>query len=294
MVATLRNLALARASLPDGEAIEGFHVEGPHISPQEGPRGMHPVIWARQPDLNEFHRWQEATDGRVRIVTIAPEWPGTTAYIQQITDAGVVAAIGHTQATSQQIVEAVAAGATMSTHLGNAAQSVLRLRANCIWDQLAEDRITASFIVDGIHLDANFLRVALRAKGVGRAVLVTDAAPPADATPGRYHFGTQAVDLTRDGRVVLAGTDNLAGSSLRMDRAVANVIKLGGIPMSDAVLMATTNAARAGRISGRTEGLMKSERADFVQFRFDETDGSIEVLATWISGRQVFQSHKVS
>src|SRR5580704_19769604 len=106
----------------------------------------------------------------------------------------------------------------------------------------------ASFIVDGIHLDAAFLKVALRAKGADRAVLVTDASPPAGAAPGRYNLGEQEVDLTADGRVVLAGQDRLAGSALRMDRAIGNVMRLAGVSLDDAVRMATTNAARAGGI----------------------------------------------
>jgi hypothetical protein len=166
-----------------------------------------------------------------------------------------VAAIGHTEATTAQIAAAVSAGATLSTHLGNGAHAVLRRHPNYIWDQLAEDRLMADFIADGIHLDASFLKVALRAKGVERSVLVTDAAPPAGAAPGRYRLGEQEVYLTGDGRVVLAGpagtpTDRLAGSALRMDRGIANLIRLAGLSLADAVRMATVNAARAGGFPG--------------------------------------------
>ena len=158
---SLRNLAHAReASLPDGEAIAGFHVEGPHISAEDGPRGAHPRQWVRPPDLNEYCRWQDASAGRIRIVTLAPEWPGAPHYIETIVADGVGAAIGHTQANSAQIADAVSAGATLSTHLGNGAHSVLARHPNYIWDQLAEDRLMASFIVDGIHLGASFLKSA--------------------------------------------------------------------------------------------------------------------------------------
>jgi N-acetylglucosamine-6-phosphate deacetylase len=287
MVACLRNLARARESVAEGEAMDGFHVEGPHISPEDGPRGAHPRQCVRAPDLDEFRRWQEAADNRIRIVTLAPEWPEATRYIECITAQGVVASIGHTQATGQQISDAVSAGATLSTHLGNGAHPLLRRHPNYIWEQLAEDRLMADFIVDNIHLGAAFLKVALRAKGVERCVLVTDASTPAGAAPGRYFLGDQAVDLTPDSRVVLAGTDRLAGSALSMDRGIENLMRLAGLSLADAVRMATTNAARAGRVPNRQNGLASGDRADFVQFRFTPETRQIEIVSTFISGRRM-------
>src|SRR5262249_35187096 len=196
MAACLRNLADARETLPEGEAMEGFHVEGPHICADDGPRAATPAAWAGLPTSDGSRRWQEAARGRVRLVTLSPEWPEAPRYIERITAEGVVASIGHTQATPEQISDAVSAGATLSTHLGNGAHQMLRRHPNYIWDQLAEDRLMADFIVDGIHIGAAFLKTALRAKGIERSVLVTDASTPAGATPGRYALGEQAVDLT--------------------------------------------------------------------------------------------------
>ena len=289
MEGALRNLARAKDSLSEGGAIDGFHVEGPHICPEDGPRGAHPRQWVRPPDLDEFHRWQDATGGRVRIVTLSPEWPDAPRYIEKITAEGVVAALGHMQATGAQIADAVAAGATLSTHVGNGAHAVLRRHPNYLWEQLAEDRLMADFIVDGIHLDAAFLKVAVRAKGVQRSVLVTDAATPAGAAPGRYRLGELEVDLTPDQRVVLAGQDRLAGSALRMDRGIENLVRLAGLPLSDAIRMATTNAAVAGKVPGRTQGLVPGERADFVQFDWRPGERRIEVIATWLDGRRVYR-----
>jgi len=290
MEGALRNLARAKDSLSEGGAIDGFHVEGPHICPEDGPRGAHPRQWVRPPDLDEFHRWQDATGGRVRIVTLSPEWPDAPRYIEKITAEGVVAALGHMQATGAQIADAVAAGATLSTHVGNGAHAVLRRHPNYLWEQLAEDRLMADFIVDGIHLDAAFLKVAVRAKGVQRSVLVTDAATPAGAAPGRYRLGELEVDLTPDQRVVLAGQDRLAGSALRMDRGIENLVRLAGLPLSDAIRMATTNAAVAGKVPGRTQGLVPGERADFVQFDWRPGERRIEVIATWLDGRRVYRA----
>ncbi len=285
MVSALRNLARAKDTLDHGDAIDGFHVEGPHICPEEGPRGAHPRQWVRPPDLEEFHRWQDATGGRIRIVTLSPEWPEAPRYIERIVAEGVVAAIGHMQADTAQIAAAVAAGATLSTHLGNGAHSVLRRHPNYLWDQLAEDRLMADFIVDGIHVDAAFLKVALRAKTLDRAVLVTDASSPAGAAPGLYRLGGQDVELTAEGRVVLAGTDRLAGSALRMDRGVDNLMRLAGLSLRDAVRLAAVNAAKAGAVPLRQRGLVAGDRADFIQFRLTP---AIEIVAVYLSGRRVF------
>jgi N-acetylglucosamine-6-phosphate deacetylase len=283
MLECLRNLAAARESLPEGHAMDGFHVEGPHISPEDGPRGAHPRQWVRPPDLDEFFRWQDAAGGRIRIVTLSPEWPGAIQYIERITREGVVASIGHTQAGGAQISDAVAAGATLSTHLGNGAHQVLRRHPNYIWEQLAEDRLMADFIVDGIHLDAAFLKSAIRAKTVERSILVTDASAPAGSTPGRYYLADQPVDLTADGRVVLAGTDRLAGSALHMHRGVENLMRLAGLSLAGAIRMATLNPARAGEVPGRTQGLVPGDRADIIQFRLTPSN-EIEIVGAWISG----------
>src|SRR3984957_15533198 len=287
MESALRNLARAKDSLPEGGAMDGFHVEGPHIGSDDGPRGAHPKRWVRKPDFDEFRRWQDATSNRIRIVTISPEWPEAVRYIERIVAEGAVASIGHTSATAALIADAVSAGASLSTHLGNGAHAVMRRHPNYIWDQLAEDRLMADFIVDGIHLGANFLKTALRAKGIARSVLVTDASAPAGATTGRYYLGEQAGDLTPDNRVVLAGQDKLAGSALRMDRGVENLMRMAGLSLADAVRMATVNAAKAGKVPGRRNGLAAGERADFVQFRWDAEACAIEVTGTWISGRRV-------
>lgn len=288
MLAALRNLAAARDTLATGAAMDGFHVEGPHISPDDGPRGAHPLRWVRPPDIDEFRRWQDAARGGIRLVTLAPEWPGAPTYIAALVTAGVVIAIGHTNATGEQIAEAVSAGASMSTHLGNAAHAVLPRHRNYIWDQLADDRLSASFIVDGIHLPPAFLKAALRAKGLSRSVLVTDASAPAGAAPGRYSLGEQAVDLTPDERVVLAGQDRLAGSALRMDRGIANLMAQAELGLADAVTMATTNPARIGKVPGRAHGLTPGDRADFVVFRFDRARQSIAVEATYVGGKRVY------
>lgn len=290
MAGALANLARAKESLEEGEAMDGFHVEGPHICPDDGPRGAHPRRWARPPSIDEYRRFQDAARGQVRLVTLSPEWPGAAAFIEAVVADGVVVSIGHTNATTDQLADAVAAGATMSTHIGNGAHATLRRHPNYIFDQLADDRLTASFIADGIHLGAAFLKVGLRAKSPARAVLVTDASSPAACEPGRYRLGEQEVDLTEDRRVVLAGQDRLAGSALEMHDGVTNLMRLGGLSLADAVWMASTGAARVGNVPGRKQGLAAGDRADFVEFQLE--DGRVVVAATWMSGRQVYNGTK--
>jgi len=276
MKAALRNLAQVK-----DQSIEGFHVEGPHLSPEDGPRGAHPLASIRPPDLTEYQRWQEAADSRIRLITVSPHWPNSTGYIEALVSDGVTVSIGHTHATSQQISDATAAGATMSTHLGNAAHAVIRKQPNYIWDQLADDRLTASFIADGIHLGAAFLKSAMRAKTVERTVLVTDASSPAGAIPGLYRLGQQSVALLEDGRVVLAGTDRLAGSALQMHNAIANAMQMAELTLKDAVRMATVNPARAVRMDQRQRGLVSGERADLVFFTLDQ--GRLNIQETIVS-----------
>jgi N-acetylglucosamine-6-phosphate deacetylase len=285
MLAALRNLAAARESLADGHAMEAFHVEGPHISPEDGPRGAHPREWVRPPDFAEFLRWQDAAQGHVRLVTLSPAWPAAPRYIEQITELGVVAAIGHTRATRGQIRDAVAAGATLSTHLGNAAGSATRTEDFIVY-QLGETGLAASFIVDYHHLPDDFLCRALDAKGVDRSILVTDAVAPTLCPPGPYMLGSVAVELREDERVTLRGGERLAGSSLRMDRAIGNVMARAGVGLAHAVTMATTNPARVGRVPGRLRGLQPGSRADLVRFRMDH--GRVEILETRLSGTRVF------
>lgn len=290
MTAALRNLAAARESIAEGFAMEAFHLEGPYISPADGPRGAHPAQSVRPPDLAEFQRFQEAANGNIRLVTISPEWPEAPHFIERITEQGVVASIGHTKANSTQIADAVSAGATMSTHLGNGTDALLPKQPNYLWEQLAEDRLAASFIVDGFHLSPSFLNVALRAKGLERSLLVTDAVMPAGCPPGRYRLGEVEVELHSDGSVRLPGGSRLAGSALRMDRAIANVMQTAGLNLREGVTLATRNPARVGRVASRQRGLNPGERADLVRFRLDETTGQITILETFLAGQKVFAS----
>src|SRR5258708_14580128 len=193
--------------------------------------------------------------------------------------------IGEDGANRDRIRAAVDAGATLSTHVGNGAHGVLSRHPNYLWEQLAEDRLNADFIVDGIHIGEAFLKVALRAKGLEKSILVTDASSPAGAAPGRYMLGDQAVDLTADDRFVLAGQTRLAGSALKMHKGIENLMRMAGLSLPEALTMATRNPARVGRIAGRRRGLAPGEKADLVLF--NEQEGTLDIAATHAAGQQV-------
>ena len=166
IVASLRAIATARAADPLLAAtIAGIHLEGPFISPEDGPRGAHDRAWVCPPDWARFARWQGAAGGGIRLVTLSPEWPEAPSFIARCTASGVVVAIGHTAATPAQIDAAVAAGARLSTHFGNGAHPLLPRHPNYLWSQLAHDTLAATLIGDPWHLPDAVLRVVMRVKG---------------------------------------------------------------------------------------------------------------------------------
>ncbi len=280
---SLRNLARARRELPEGPSMCGFHVEGPWISPLDGPRGAHPIEHVRPPSADEFEQFQEAAEGNIRLLTLAPEAAGAPQVIEYLVEHGVVVAIGHTAANEQQIRDAISAGATMSTHLGNGSHAQVPRHDNYIMYQLAADELWASLIVDGIHLPPAFVKVAIRAKGLERAILTTDAVPPAGCPPGIYRFGHLEVELTPAGRVELTDSRRLAGSALRMDRALGNLMRFAGISLPDALKAGTSNAARGIGLEGRKGFLQPGDLADFILFRFDPETREVAIEETVVS-----------
>ncbi len=221
-------------------AIAGIHMEGPYVSPEDGARGAHPRGHVTPASLDDFNRRQDAAGGRIVLVTLAPEVPGALRLIEHLVASGVRAAIGHTAATPRQIGDAVAAGATLATHLGNGCAHMLPRHPNVIWEQLAADALFASLIVDGHHLPPATVKAMVRAKGPGKTMLVTDAIAAAGCAPGMYTIGAVNCELGVDGRVSLPGTPYLAGSGLTLDRAIANTARFTGLSIDAVIPMAST------------------------------------------------------
>lgn len=238
-------------------AVAGIHMEGPYLSAEDGARGAHPREHVMPASVDDFNRRQDAADGRIVLVTLAPEVPGAVALIDHLVASGVHAAIGHTAATPQQIGEAIAAGATLATHLGNGCAQMLPRHPNVIWELLAADGVFASFIVDGHHLPPATVKAMVRAKGARKTILVTDAIAAAGCAPGPYSIGGVDCDLGEDGRVSLPGTPYLAGSSLTMNRAIANTVRFTGLPLDEVIPMAST--IPASYLDTTTAGTVSAE-----------------------------------
>ncbi len=246
--------------------IAGIHLEGPYISAEDGPRGAHPLQHVRPPCWDEFQQLQQAAGGLIRLLTLSPEYEEAPAFIEKAVASGVVIAIGHTAATSEQIAAAVDAGATMSTHLGNGAHGQIRRHPNYIWDQLAEDRLTASLIADGHHLPAAVLKSFVRSKTPEGCVLVSDVTGMAGKPPGEYNtLGLGAVEVLENGKLVVAGQRQyLAGAALPLYHGITNIIRMTGVDITTAVNMASTSPAKiAGLQCG---GFNTGDPAHFVLF----------------------------
>jgi N-acetylglucosamine-6-phosphate deacetylase len=220
------------------EALAAIHIEGPYICPEDGPRGAHPRQYVRKPNWDEFCRWQEAAGGRIRLVTLAPELEGAIAFIERLASAGVVVALGHTAAGREEIQAAIAAGARLSTHLGNGTHAMLARHENYVWEQLAADALDASIICDGHHLPPAVVRCLVRAKGIGRIILTCDASTLAGLPPGRYREWEQDIEVLPGGRVVLTGTPYLAGSGVFLDSCVDGVMRFADVPLREGIDMA--------------------------------------------------------
>jgi N-acetylglucosamine-6-phosphate deacetylase len=276
----LRRACEANADL--ARALPALHLEGPYISPEDGPRGAHPLSHVRLPDWDEFCRLQDAAGGRIRLVTLAPELDGALRFIEKLTSSGVVVALGHTAASSACIRSAIAAGARLSTHLGNGSHALLPRHDNYLWEQLAADELWASVISDGHHLPPAVLRCILRVKTPARTVLTCDASSLAGLPPGRYREWEQEFEVLPTGRIVVPGTTFLAGSGVFTDACIDHLLSLGEVSLADAIDMASARPRQLLGLEART--LQVGAAADLVLFDW-QMGGTFRVAATVIAGR---------
>jgi N-acetylglucosamine-6-phosphate deacetylase len=259
--------------------VLGIHLEGPFISEVDGYRGAHPLEAVRDPDWGLFQDLQDASGGRIVLITLAPERPGSIPFIEKAVASGVVVALGHTAADGPTLRRAASAGATLSTHLGNGIAAVLPRHPNPIWEQAAIDGLSASLIADGHHLDRATLQVLVRAKTAGRVILVSDASPLAALPPGPY--GAWAVDPS--GKIVVAGTPYLAGSNQGIEVGLAHLLEVPGITLAEALATATGHPAR---LLGRpSPALAAGEAANLVVFT--RGDRGFSLVRTCVDGQWV-------
>jgi N-acetylglucosamine-6-phosphate deacetylase len=255
------------ASSTASKAMPAIHLEGPFISPEDGPRGAHPSEHVRLPDWDEFQSLQQAAGGRIGLVTLAPELPGAIAFIERLAGAGIVVALGHSAATPEVIRDAISAGARLSTHLGNGCPRFLPRHDNLIWEQLASDQLWASVIADGHHLPTSLLRCLVHCKSMQRLILTCDASPLAGVSPGRYVLWGQEVAVLPKGKIVLPEQNVMAGSWMFTHGCVEHFVQTIGIPYEQAHLLAADQPRRLLGLSVPT--LEPGQPAELVLLRRD-------------------------
>lgn len=275
-----------RTNIKTNQSIGGIHLEGPFLSPQDGPRGAHPRQFIREPDWELFSRWQKCARGRIKMITIAPEWPGAIEFIKKCVGTKVVVAIGHTAATPDRVNQAVEAGASISTHLGNASHQMLPRHHNYIWEQLANESLWSTFIADGFHLPVSLLKVFLKMKA-RKAILISDATSFAGLSPGSYttHIGGK-VELDKQGRLFMKNHPNmLAGSAHLLPWCINHLVKENILSFQEAWDMASEAPVRF--FTGQTTSAFEvGKPADFVLIR--KTNKHIKIIKTIKSGEIVF------
>lgn len=286
--AELQAVHAASREEPDcAAAIGGIHLEGPFNSPEDGPRGAHRREHILAPDWDLFRRWQEAAGGTIRILTMSPEWPGSAEFIRRCTESGVTVSIGHTSASPEQIREAAAAGASMSTHLGNGTHVMLPRHPNYLWEQLAEDRLWACVIADGFHLPESVLKVMFKVKG-DRAIIVSDATYLSGLPAGEYR--TQkgiGIIKTEEGKLILADNPKLLAGSAQMQLwGIRHLLKSDLAGLSEAWDMASIRPAACMRLPQQA-GLREGAPADLVLFDRHPGEHRLDVRQTYKNGQCV-------
>lgn len=268
--------------------VGGIHLEGPFISKEDGARGAHDKKFVKAPDWELFQMFQKASGSRIKIVTISPEWDNCGSFIKKCVKNNILVSIGHTNATPEQIRNAVNAGARMSTHLGNGAALMQPRTMNFIYEQLADERLTASLIADGFHLPDCFLKVALKVKQ-DNAILVSDSTMFAGMASGVYnsHIGGNVL-LEENGRLCLKNNSNmLAGAALSILDGINKLLISDIADLGSAWSLASVNP---NRITGNsTQYSELTETSDLILFRINKN--KISILDVFKNGILIYSAN---
>jgi len=265
----------------DGAEVLGAHLEGPYINLEK--HGAHDANYVRLPSIDEFEELWEASNRAVKVVTLAPELEGSEMLIQKLRELGIVASIGHSNATYIQAVDAIKHGVRHATHMFNRMSGFDPREPGVVGAALVHDELTAELICDGIHVHPAAMNLLTRVKGPERVVLVTDAIRAAGMPDGEYALGKQRI-IVKDGVSRLESGD-FAGSTLTMDRAVRNIMKLVGTPLQTAVKMATINPAAVVNVDENKGSLELNKDADIVII-----DDEVNVYLTIVKGKILYRS----
>lgn len=269
----------AQQNPADGAQIVGIHVEGPYINMKR--KGAQPAEGVRDPNFDEVDELLAAGAEQIRVVTLAPELPGGDALIRLLVSRGIIASMGHSDATYEQALEAIATGATHATHLFNAMPPIHHRDPGLITACLNEPEVVAEVIPDGVHLNPQIVRLALRSKGREKAALITDAFSATGLGEGVHTLGPHRV--TVKGLLCTLDNGTIAGSLLTMEQAVRNAMSFAGVSLVDAVYMSSLVPARIAGCAERKGSLEAGKDADVTVL-----DRNGHCLATWVGGRQLY------
>lgn len=276
-LAAIENVARCMGPQVEGAEVLGIHLEGPYVNVEK--KGAQSPVHIRPADPEEYRAFFEA--GPVRLITLAPEVEANRALIPFAVEHGAAVAVGHSAATYDEVLEAVSLGLTQATHTFNGMNGLHHRHPGTVGAVLSCDEIYAQLIVDFIHLHPAVVKILVRAKGLERAVLITDAIRAAGMPDGTYELGGLEVTV-KDGAARLA-SGSLAGSTLTLDRAVRNVMQAMGISFAEALTMATITAAHSIGEAGRKGSLEPGKDADIIL-----VDEAHEVKMTIVGGTVVY------
>ncbi|WKE71041.1 N-acetylglucosamine-6-phosphate deacetylase [Streptomyces sp. WP-1] len=264
--------------------IAGVHFEGPFISPCR--KGAHSEALLRDPEPAEVRKLIDAARGQARMLTLAAELPGGIDSVRLLAEHGVIAAIGHTDATYEQTVDAIEAGATVATHLFNAMPALGHRTPGPVAALLEDERVTVELINDGTHLHPAALELAFRHAGADRVAFITDAMDAAGTGDGRYMLGPLEVEVS-EGVARLVEGGSIAGSTLTLDRAFKRAVTVDRLPVEDAVKALSANPARLLGLSDRIGSLEPGKDADLVLLDADFDVRGVMRRGEWVVAPQL-------
>ncbi len=283
LLAILKSLAESSRSNRNGSKVLGIHTEGPFIS--EHKPGAHVIAQLKTGDLSSIEEVLLAADNFVSMVTVAPEIPGGLEAIKYLSKKNIISSIGHTNATYAQAVEGIKAGARSTTHLFNAMSPLAHRDPGAVGAVLDNEDIFAELILDGIHIHEAIFRIALKSKGVDRINLITDATSLAGLADGEYGEVPDRAVTKIGGKIVLSGTDTLAGSALSMNMVYQNAAKFAQLTLSELSKISSLNAAKILGKESEIGSLEVGKLADLVLL-----DAESKVCATMIEGEWKYVS----
>ncbi|WP_409302693.1 N-acetylglucosamine-6-phosphate deacetylase [Peribacillus sp. SCS-155] len=279
----LKNVAkyLQTDNLPGKAEILGVHLEGPFINPSK--KGAQPENHIINPDLKLFDEWQKESGDSIRLVTSAPEQQNGISFIKHLTEKGIISSIGHSDATFEQVKDAVAAGSTHVTHLFNGMRGLHHREPGLAGAAILMEKLKAEIIADGVHVSPEMVKLAVKAKGTDGVILITDSMRAKCLKNGHYDLGGQDVTVA-DGKALLSdGT--LAGSILKMIDSVSNIIEFTGLELEDAIMMASVNPAKQLGIYNRKGSISPGKDADIAILNQQNN-----VVLTYCRGKEAYRA----